>query len=365
MPAAKLPTFYEVMELIPDEKGAIKHFENLRWPNGVQCIACKSDDVFRGKVGKDRKQKVHLPRWECRECHRQFTVICGTVMENTKIPLRKWLMAFHEIGSAKHGISSRELARKLGITLRSAWHLSHRIRATMADNTQQFKGIVETDETYIGGKRRHHGRGYRGNKVAVQTIVSRTGDAGVGQAQTMALGPNDHVDGRTVGAKLRRHTEPKKTVLMTDDSQIYDRVGKNFAEHHTVNHSKEEYVRQDVDGYLVSTNTAEGLFANLKRQIIGTHHSTSKKHLPRYLEEYDYKYNTRDVSDTERTATAMMQMEGKRVRLFKSPTGDGDALFDRKADEPSTSGTRRGEPAQRKAGIPVIERGRRRRRKHV
>ena len=254
----------------------------------MTCPLCGTDDVLRGTQEKRRRQL-----WYCHNpaCDTQFSVTSGTVMEFTKLPLRKWLLAFHLIGSSKKGISSLQLSRMLEVTYRTAWHLAHRIRETMAENEQLFSGIVETDELYVGGKRKGKGRGYRGNKMAVQTIVKRgrnphcktdckTGDKS--KAQTIAL-MRPEVDGRTVGAKLRAHTVPELTTLMTDDSQIYNRVGKNFLDHRSVNHSKEEYVRLGFpDGVIVTTNTAEGLFANLRRQLDGTHHHTSHKHLARH-----------------------------------------------------------------------------------
>mgnify|MGYP001565348240 CR=1 FL=1 len=351
-------SFFELSEKYPDEESAVAYFEAKRWPDGAYCPDCGSTSVYDCKA----KRKVRL--WKCKDCGEQFTVTSGTVMESTKLPLRKWLFAFHMLGGAKKGLSSRYLARQLGITLKSAWHLSHRIRATMKEDGQYFQGgTVETDETYIGGRRKKVGRGYRKNKIAVQTIVERRHSKGPGKgsgrhrvsgtsecvnecpgrAQTIALNPDEgKVDGRTVGANLRKHTDPATTRLMTDESPIYDRVGESFKSHETVNHKKEEYARTDpMTGRLVSTNAAEGLFANLKRQINGTHHSTSKKHLPRYLEEFDYKYNTREQSDTERTEAAIGQIEGRRVTLFKTAAG-GDSLHDRKQGEKTKHGTRRG-----------------------
>lgn len=346
-------SFFALAERYPDEQSAIDYFTERRWPDGPYCNSCGSVDVY------DCKARRRLPLYKCRDCGKQFSVISGTVMEGTKLPLKKWLWAYHMLGGAKKSLSARYIARHLGLSLRSAWHLTHRIRASMAENKQIFTGVVETDETYIGGRRKHVGRGYRKNKIAVQTIVqrpkrytfgndkrrSRYTPEQVGQAQTIALDPlAENVDGRTVGAKLRKHTVPGKTVLMTDESPIYGRVGESYKEHHTVNHRKEDYAHYADDGHLVHTNTAEGLFANLKRQVTGTHHHVSKKHLPRYLEEYDYKYNTRNQSDTERTEAAIGRIEGKRVRLFKSETGAaGDSLHDRKASEPSESVTQRGQ----------------------
>lgn len=321
-------SFFELTERYPDETSAIRYFEQKRWPKGVACPACTSKDVLRGVQKKRRRQL-----WYCHQCDYQFSVTTGTVMESTKLPLRKWLLAFHMIGASKKGVSALQLSRMLKVAYKTAWHLCHRIRETMRDDTQRFCGIVETDETYIGGKRRGRGRGYRGNKVAVQTIVQRNRRGShSGRAQTISLG-REKVDGRTVGPAVTKHADPECTTLMTDDSPIYNRVGQRFKDHHSVNHSIKEYSRVDPDGHLVTTNTAEGLFANLKRQILGTHHHTSHKHLPKYLEEYDYKYNTRESTDTERTEAAIGNIEGRRLTLYKSADG-GQSLFDRKAGEP-------------------------------
>ncbi len=329
-------SLFHLSEQYPDEASAILYFEEKRWGDKPTCPSCSSEDVFKGQPNR------RLPLWRCKGCIYQFTVTSGTIMEGTKLPLRKWLFAFFIIGGSKKGVSAHYLSRTIQVTQKTAWHLAHRIRATMADDTQKFTGgIVESDETYIGGKRKGHGRGYRGNKMAVQVIVERStkvdGVVVPGQVQAIALGslgPDEKVDGRTVGAKLRTHTDPDNTILMTDESQIYTRLGKNFKEHHTVNHSKEEYVRQDPDGHLVHTNTAEGYNANLKRQINGSHHSVSKRHLPKYLEEHDYKYNTRDQTDGARTVAAIKNMEGKRLTLYKPEGGKGKSLIDHKASEP-------------------------------
>jgi len=153
--------FYNLTECYPDEAGAIRYFEKQRWPDGARCPTCSSADVVRGHQPKRRRQL-----WRCGACDAQFSVTSGTIMESTKLPLRKWLLAFHLIGSSKKGISSLQLSRMLGVTYKTAWHLAHRIRATMKDDrASRFTGIVETDETYIGGKPRWPGR--RRKKVAV------------------------------------------------------------------------------------------------------------------------------------------------------------------------------------------------------
>jgi transposase-like protein len=324
-------TFYDLTERYPDEASAVRYFEQRRWPNGVACVACKSSDVVRWTLSNKR-----VRMWRCRKCDERFSVTSGTVMHATKLPLRKWLFAFHIIGSSKKGMSALQLARMLHITHKTAWHLSHRIRAAMIGDTQKFTGIVESDEAYFGGKRKGRGRGYRGNKIAVQTIVKRNSANGRhdSQAQTMVLNNGHKVDGRSVGAKLRTHTDPEKTVLMTDESPIYTKVGESFEEHHTVNHKAEEYAYRHPDGHLATTNSAEGLFGNLRRQINGTHHHTSQHHLPKYLGEFDFKYNNRESTDVERTEKAIGQIEGRRLPLFKATNGKGNSLYNRKVGEP-------------------------------
>lgn len=322
-------SFFDLTERYPDEASAIRYFEERRWPGGnVHCPKCGSVEVTRGRQKMRRRQL-----WYCGGCAHMFSVTSGTVLEFTKLPLRKWLLAFHLMGASKKGISSRQLARMLRVTLQTAWHLSHRIRETMVNNLQMFTGTVETDETYLGGKRRGRGRGYRGNKVAVQTIIRRNRPGRHdSQAQTIAL-EHEKVDGRTVGAKLRKHTRPDRTTLMTDDSPIYNRVRQNFEDSHAVNHQNKVYAVEADDGCLASTNTAEGYFANLKRKIIGTHHHTSKKHLQRYLEEQDFLYNTRQQSDGERVDVAIGKIENRRLRLYR-PKDGGQSLYDGADGEP-------------------------------
>lgn len=186
----------------------------------------------------------------------------------------------------------------------------------------KLDGTVEADETYIGGKARGKGRGYVGNKMAVVSLVERGG-----RVRSTVM-KEKHVSGASVGELLKEHVE-KTAHLNTDESPIYTESGKTFASHETVCHKKEEYVRNDtVSGRVVTTNAAEGYFGNSKRSLDGTHHHVGKAHLPLYIAELDYKYNTRKVSDGARTMEGIGRIEGKRLTLrpMKTPARAGEVV---------------------------------------
>jgi transposase-like protein len=200
----------------------------------------------------------------------------------------------------------------LGIAYRSAWHLSHRIRAAMTEAAPEImSGTVEADEVYIGGLRRGKGRGYRGNKTAIVAIVERGGRA---HAHVM---PEAKVTSATVADMLEEHVS-SDAILNTDESSIYRWPGREFASHDTVNHQEEEYVRRDRrTGRMASTNAVEGYFGNFRRQVDGTHHHVSYGHLPRYSNEFEFKYNTRKITDGERTVQTIRRLENRRLTLYK------------------------------------------------
>ncbi len=314
---AKL-TFVEMVTRFPDETSAIVYLEAVRWADGANCSHCGCVDVSR--VASDRKR----PLWYCTACKRQFSVTTGTVMEDTKIALHKWLLAVNLMCSSKKGVSSLQLSRMLGIAKRSAWHLSHRIRHAMEGAMPTtLSGVVEADEVYVGGKVHGKGRGYRGNKVAMVAIVERGGNV------LTHVMPDDSVKSSNVTAILEAHVEPT-AVLNTDESPIYTEIGKSFAGHDRVNHGKEEYVRFDLSTLrLATTNTVEGYFGNFDRQINGTHHHVGGKHLHRYSVEFNFKYNSRKVKDGQRTVDAVRLMEGRRLTLYRAVSVKAPCLIDR------------------------------------
>ncbi len=299
-----------------DEDSARELLESMRWKDGVVCPHCASKDgayKIEAKSTKGRKARKGL--YKCSDCRKQFTVTVGTIFESSRIPLNKWLYAIHLICSSKKGMSAHQLHRMLDITYKSAWFLAHRIRYAMTQEPlfSKLSGTVEADETYVGGKSKNmhksvreqkiKGRGAVG-KAPVVTLVERNGRV---KSQYM-----ESVTGENLKKALLESVEVT-AIVNSDESPSYSFVEKSFAEHHTVNHKAGEYVRD-----LAHINTAESVHALLKRGIIGTFHHVSKKHLHRYLTEFDFRFNARKISDGERTLQAIEGFEGKRL-MYKEP----------------------------------------------
>jgi transposase-like protein len=309
-------TFSVVDERFQNPLIAAEYLESIRWPNGPVCPHC-------GEAKRTPYKLPHKTRrlWKCAACRKQYTVTVGTIFEGSHIPLHKWLLGFYLLCSSKKGMSSHQLHRMLGITYKSAWFMTHRIRYAMAQPpfARQLVGVVEADETYVGGKTRRPnvkqhapldprqpdmrkkrtGRGT--DKVPVLALVERGGEV---RSFRMA-----NVTADTLGGAIRRHVS-REAHLRTDAFQSYRKVGTEYASHETVDHVA-EYVRGDVH-----TNTAENFFSILKRGIDGVYHHVSEAHLPRYLAEFDFRYNNRignGVDDAERTRRALAATEGKRL----------------------------------------------------
>ena len=298
-------TFVEMVTRFPNEPAAIAFLEAMRWPTGAFCSHCGCTDVSPVATKRAR------PILYCAGCKKQFSVTTGTVMEDSKIPLHKWLLAIHLMCASKKGVSALQVHRMLGIARRSAWHLCHRIRSAMTSlEPEVLAGTVEADEAYIGGCRRGHGRGYRGNKTAILTMVERGGNA-----HTHVV-PESEINGQIVAKMLQEHV-PTMAILNTDESSLYTDSGYTYT-HETVCHRREEYARLDpISGRLITINTVEGYFGNFRRQLDGTHHHVSAGHLHRYSNEFEFKYNTRKMKDGERTAFTIRRLENRRLTLRK------------------------------------------------
>ncbi|MEP7043846.1 MAG: IS1595 family transposase [Dokdonella sp.] len=283
-----------------DADKAREYLEALRWPNGPVCPHC-------GVLGDHYALKgaAHRPGLiKCKDCRKQFSVTVGTVFERSKIALNKWLLAVHLMCASKKAVSSHQIHRMLGITYKSAWFMTHRIREAMKPNGGGLLGsdggAVEVDETYWGTSK-PKGKAARGydHKMKIMSLVERDG-----KKRTAHVA---NVTGATVREVLNANVS-KSAKLMTDEAAVYTKVGKEFASQGVVRHANKEYARGDV-----TTNLVEASFSLLKRGLIGTFHHVSEQHLQRYCTEFDYRWNARKTTDKERSDALLGQVGGKRL----------------------------------------------------
>ncbi len=291
-----------------DEATAYAFMEQQRWGDSPACPHCGVVDVYQMRDRRSGGRHKHF-RWRCRGCGQMFSVRTGTVLEESRLPLRVWVYAFWKACSSKKGISALQISRECEITHKSALFLMHRIRLAMAESPEDqplLSGTIEADETYVGGRpryktsKREAARARADRKAIVFAMVERGGRV---RAQHI-----DRIHGGNLKAELRRRVDRSSRVI-TDEATYYIGLDRDFeAGHETVNHRKGEYVRGDV-----YTNTAEGFFALLKRGIYGTFHSVSKHHLHRYVSEFEFRWNHRKIDDDSRTLAAISGAEGKRL----------------------------------------------------
>jgi len=297
----------DIAEHLSTEEAAREFLEKILWPNGAVCPHCGVlGESYKLTAKPGTKTHVRPGVWKCGACRKQFTVKVGTIFEDSHIPLHKWLTVIHLLCSSKKGMSSHQVHRMAGITYKSAWFMTHRIRHAMKPlSCEKLQGTIEIDETYVGGKVK--GKGAKAawdNKAPVVTLVERNGEA-----------RSFHVANVTA-ANLKpiiKENVHGWSQVMTDDAVVYPFVLKgHVASHDTVNHSQEEYVRKE-GGKNINTNTVEGFFSLLKRGVYGIFHHLSKQHLHRYLSEFDFRYNDRKITDGERTEHAIQSVVGKRL----------------------------------------------------
>lgn len=274
-----------VMEKFPNQEACIKHLESIRWGANPQCPKCESKSLKRKKEDGTGR----IGRWHCRNCGASFKVTSGTMFHGTKIPLQKWFLAISLMANAKKGISSCQLARDLGLKQKAAWCIMMKIRSEMSNKSSILSGIVEADETYVGGRDkkdydrivdgpRKRGRGTM--KDAIIGGVSRTGNV------IAQLIPD--ITGETIANFIRDNVDTENSKLYTDQFKGYNTIGKEM-EHETLNRSK----KWEKGG--MHTNTIEGFWSFIKRAWYGTHHHYSTGYTPLYLAEACYKYNYRET----------------------------------------------------------------------
>ena len=289
-----------------DETAAVEFFERQIWQGKPECPHCESRKVYQmmaAKTGKRNKRYL----WRCHDCKEQFTIRIGTVLEESRIPLRHWAYAFWRASTSKKGVSALEIKRQTQLSYPSALFLLHRIRFAMTPEPgtmPKMTGTVECDETYVGGKPRFgtgpHKRGRGTKKTPVLGIVQRDG--------SIHRRVVTDVSAATLKSAIRECVDAQARIV-TDEHLAYRGLGKEFAGgHETVNHGTREYARGDI-----WTNTAESSFALIKRGLMGVYHAVSKKHLHRYLGEFDFRWNTRNMNDGDRTSLAIQSAMGKRL----------------------------------------------------
>jgi transposase-like protein len=292
----------QLFDYFKDENTCKLFLMKQRWNGKPSCPHC----------GSAKMPYITNRGFKCsdKDCYKKFTVITGTIYENTKIPLRTWFAALYLITAHKKGISSLQLSRDLAITQKTSWFMLHRIREMLKNNTmERFTGIVEADETYMGGKTSNKHKWQRDiinkkgtgttNKIPVVAVLSREGKVVTKVIEGFKALP------ALVNPFIREQVTPNST-LITDGLGTYRLLAGEY-KHEVVNHKNDEYARG-----IFHTNTIEGYFSHLKRMIIGTYHSVSRKHLQAYCNEMSYRYSTREIKDTERFYACMA---GMNIRL--------------------------------------------------
>jgi transposase-like protein len=301
-----------------DETAAREALEAIVWPNGAVCPHCGNADA--AKIAKLETKTARPGLRYCNECKGQFTATVGTIFERSKIPLTKWWLAAHLIGSSKKGISSHQLHRMLGVSYKSTWFMMHRLREAMRDGDLSPMGggggVVEIDETYIGRKDGFEVKQGAWHKNTFLTLVERDGRA-----------RSFHVDNATKEniVPIIRENIDRESHVMTDEANRYSKIGSEFAKHDVVDHSRGEYGYTDREtGAKINTNTIEGYYSIFKRGMKGVYQHCGEKHLHRYLAEFDFRYSNRSalgVEDSERVEKIVAGAKGKRLTYRRPNEG--------------------------------------------
>ena len=294
-----------------NEEAAYEFVESKLWPHGATCPKCGE----RERVSKMQGKSTRIGAYKCYKCRKPFTVKVGTIFESSHVKMNLWLQAIYLMCSSKKGISSNQLHRTLGVTLKTAWFMSHRIREAMRDDTlRNFGaggGMVEADETYMG-KTQGMGKGaHLSKKRKILALVDRD----TKKVRSMVV---DKVNVSTLMPIIKENLA-KEAQLMTDQAMHYRKIGKEFAAHHSVNHGTKEYVNKENPE--IHSNTVENYFSIFKRGMKGVYQHCKKDNLHRYLAEYDFRYNYRaknEFTDTQRADVALLGVVGKRLTYQRS-----------------------------------------------
>jgi transposase-like protein len=306
-------TLKKLAQEYASEDKARELLESMLWPNGPVCPHCKNatdKPLYKIKPSKFSKSPTRQGVYKCGACRKGFTVTVGTIFEGSHIPISTWLMAIFILCSSKKSMSSKQLERMLGVTYKTAWFMSHRIRHAMTPNhwaVPKLTGEVEVDETFV--KTATTERTIHEGHTPVVVLVQRDGPARVKVIASVTQ--------KNLGNVLYECVD-KSAVVNTDEHPAYRRPLKQYKAHHAVNHSKVEYHRKNPDGTICTTNSAESFFSLLKRGVYGSWHHVSPEHLPKYANEFAFRWTHRKVTDGERMENFMPLTFGKRL-LYRQP----------------------------------------------
>jgi transposase-like protein len=316
----KEPTFHEIMQWTPDESR--EYLEAIRWPNGPVCPNGCASEVYRFEArtrrkasnGEVKEQPVRK-LLKCKQCKQQFTATVGTVFEDSHIALNKWLAAIYLMCASKKGVSAHQIHRMLGVSYKTAWFMCHRVRHAMKDKGGLLSGVIEADETYVGGRVRGHpkhrdkdARKRASEKKAVVFGILERG----GRVRPVAM---EKASKMLMESHFLENVDLHDSVLVTDESNLYADIS-SLLPHRTVKHA-EEYVSGDE----IHTQGIENFWSILKRQLYGTHHHVEARFLGMYADEAAFKHNTRKASDGERFASALAQSDGRLTWFFGKASG--------------------------------------------
>ena len=261
----------ELAQRFHSEDKCRAYLEELRWPDGVTCPRCACDSI---STIKERNQ------YDCNKCRYQFSVTAGTIFHDSHLPLWKWFLTIYMMIESKKGVSANQIKNMIGVSYKTAWYLCHRVRNAVKSNGGLLSGIVEVDETFVGGKQKNVGQGSRKNKTIVVGAIQRDGEI-----RLQVVPTNNR---KNLHDFIRKNTRPDTEMIITDEHPAYLGIGDHDTDHLTVNHRLEEWVRGKIH-----TNSIENVWSLFKRSIVGSYHKISAKHLESYLDELEWRFNNR------------------------------------------------------------------------
>lgn len=290
----------DLTDKFPAENDCIKFLANIRWGKKPVCVHCGSSRkiyvIANGKLFK------------CADCRRPFSVRIGSIFEDSALPLQKWFMAIYLLMAHKKGISSVQLGKDIGVTQKTAWFMLHRIRFAVRTKSfeKKLKGTIEADETYIGGQEKNKHFDKKTKNSQGRSLKTKTAVFGINQRNGIVSAQTvEHVSRKNIHGILMEQVSPSANVI-TDEWQAYNHLDEHFKSHNRVYHSKKNYVRGNIH-----TNGIESFWAILKRGIFGIYHQVSRKHLDRYVDEFEFRFNSKDIDDNKRFALMLNSCSGK------------------------------------------------------